>query len=105
MGRAENKVAAALVELTELHGGFAEKVHNEGHIGCPDYVITLPPGAFNQHAAMRRVETKAKNGVVSPMQQYYHAQLYKRGVVVFIPRSVDDVVAWFDLGWPEVKHV
>ena len=105
MGRAENKVASVLVELTELHGGYAEKVHNEGHIGCPDYILTFPPSGYAQKPRIRRVETKAKNGVVSPMQQYYHAQLYKRGVIVFIPRSVEDVVTWFDLGWPEVKYV
>jgi len=102
MGRAENKVASVLVELTELHGGFAEKVHNEGRVGCPDYIITLPQCV---HARTHRVETKAKNGVVSPMQQYYHAQLYKRGVIVFIPRSVEDVVTWFDRGCPCVKYV
>lgn len=99
MGRAENKVADALVRLTELHGGFAEKVHNEGHVGCPDYIVTLRGGRT------KRVETKAKDGVVSPIQQYYHAKLYKRGVVVFIPRSIEDVVKWFARECPEVKHV
>jgi hypothetical protein len=105
MGRAENKVANMLAELASLRGGLAEKVHNEGHIGCPDYIVTLPPADPWRKPRVRRVETKAKNGVVSPMQQYYHAQLYKRGVIVFIPRSVEDVVKWFDLGCPEVKHV
>ena len=104
MGRAENKVADRLVERAEAEGGYAEKVHNEGHIGCPDYIITLP-ARRNLGVQVRRVETKAKGGVVSPMQQYYHAQLAKRGVTVFIPRTLSDVDLWFELDCPEVKHV
>ncbi len=104
MGRAENKVATRLVERTEALGGYAEKVHNEGHIGCPDYIITLP--LFCDLArGMYRVETKSKNGGTSPMQDYYHAQLAKRQVVVFVPRSVEDVDRWFDRGCPAVKYV
>jgi len=104
MGRAENKVADRLVERTEAVGGYAEKVHNEGHIGCPDYIITLP-AALGIGSRIRRVETKSKGGRCSPMQDYYHAQLAKRGVIVFVPRTLSDVDLWFERDCPEVKHV
>lgn len=98
MGRAENKVASKLVALTAAHSGFAEKVHNEGHIGCPDYILTFPEG-------VHRVETKAPGGKLAPMQYYYHGKLLEVGMIVFVPRAVADVERWFKIGRPPVRYV
>jgi hypothetical protein len=97
MGRAENKVAKRLLKLCDEHDVFAEKVHNEGETGCPDYILTFPSGK------VKRVETKSDSGRVSPKQDWYHRQLAKRWCFVFVPSTPEDVDMWFDqkvdAGW------
>src|SRR5882724_1457082 len=52
MGKAENTVAAYLVEQVKSVGGMCDKVHCESERGFPDYLITWPSGD------MKKVETK-----------------------------------------------
>lgn len=97
MGRAENKVAKQLLKRCEEHGVFAEKVHNEGLVGCPDYILTFHNGK------VKRVETKSDEGRCSPMQERYHRHLARRKSFVFVPSTPEDVDVWFDAliaaGW------
>lgn len=100
MGRAENKVAKRLLKRCAEHTVFAEKVHNEGETGCPDYILTFPNGK------VKRVETKSDEGKVSPKQGWYHRELARRRCFVFVPSTPEDVDAWFTAcvgaGWCDV---
>lgn len=91
MGKAENKVASELLRLCKVFDAFAEKVHNEGETGCPDYIVTFSSGR------VKRMETKSDCGRLSPKQRWYHRQLEKRHCFVLVPTTPEDVRAIFEI--------
>lgn len=101
MGHAEETVAGYLERACIVRGILCEKIKCEGANGCPDYLLTFPNGR------MKRVETKSKDGAVSPQQGAYHRKLARYRSFVFVPASRDDVDTfisttheWWDLAKP-----
>jgi len=96
MGKAENTVAAYLVEQVKSVGGMCDKVHCESERGFPDYLITWPSGD------MKKVETKSKNGACSPTQERYHRQSALRRCTVAVLHTrelVDMFMNFHRINW------
>lgn len=99
MGKAEGSVADKLIESVEDVGGLCEKIHMEGERGSPDFLITWPSGR------MKLVETKSKDGVLSPYQLYDHRERSKRRSFVTVVNTLALVAQFMLLHRKEWENV
>ena len=81
----ERDIEKYLIGVVDSHGGLCFKW--TGRKGVPDRILIMPNGA------VVFVEGKRKGGVLSPMQNYIHGQMRKRGANVHVVWSTDDVDA------------
>jgi hypothetical protein len=54
--------------------------------GIPDIIGAAPDGK------MIAIEVKAEDGIVSEMQERFHAELFRNHVRVIVAKSLDDVM-------------
>lgn len=90
MGKAEASVEKYLRARIIEHGGMCLKFSASITNGVPDRAATLPGvGTFF-------VETKARDGVLSPLQRVRHAEMREAGATVYVAdtrEAVDELVA------------
>ncbi|HKU17862.1 MAG TPA: hypothetical protein VJP80_01170 [Candidatus Saccharimonadales bacterium] len=96
MGKKERSVAHYLIDEGESRGCLVEKLHCEDERGHPDYLVTFPSGA------MKKIETKAKDGELSRYQMRIHERYATRRCfirVVYTREQVDEFYNDFHREW------
>jgi len=89
----EHDLTVAIRQLLKIYGIFHWKVHQS--LGCTPGVPDIL-GIYK--GKMLGIEVKTKNGKVSPAQQGFIDAINREGGLVFVARSVDDVMEKLELG-------
>jgi len=110
MSQPESKLSRAIMALLRARGCYCVKIHGGPTMaaGTPD-ILACVPVLFTDETTGKEVivgtfvgfETKMPGGKgPSPIQEHVHRKISDAYGVVFVPRSVDDVVDALNwLGW------